>query len=68
MASACGDDMWHLPSPFNMGVCMRGVCMCMHAMCDTYGDDMDVGRNHNPTGATLDICFVYTAFQGLSSH
>ena len=50
--SACGDDMWHLPSPFNMGACMRGMCMYMHAMCNTYGDDIDAKRDHNPTDPT----------------
>ena len=23
--------------------------MCMHAMCNTYGGDMDVKRHHSPT-------------------
>ena len=28
------------PHP-SIWVCMRGMCMCVHAVCDTYGDDID---------------------------
>ena len=49
VASDCGDDMWHLLSPFNMGEYIKGMCMCiLQEVCDTYGDDMDAERHHSP--------------------